>query len=107
MMSFDWNAFKNELALVTVEKDALHVYAALIVQIAAALALRRRLSDWAPWLAVVFVELLNETIDIALMVQIRHEHVAAGVHDLVNTMILPSMLLLTARYAPGLYVRGS
>jgi cell shape-determining protein MreD len=107
MMSFDWNAFKNELALVTVEKDALHVYAALIVQIAAALALRRRLSDWAPWLAVLLVELLNEMIDIALTAQIRHEHVAAGVHDLVNTMILPSMLLLTARYAPGLYVRGS
>lgn len=106
MASFDWIELKNELSRLTVEKDALHIYAAVAVQLTAALILRKPLSSWMPWFAVLAVELANEAGDILLDTtepHIREWQMVGGLHDIVNTMLLPTILLLLVRYVPGLF----
>lgn len=106
MPSFDWIVFKNELSQLTVEKDALHVYAALAIQATAAFLLRKSLSSWIPWTAVLLVELANEAGDILLNkteAHIREWQVVAGIHDIINTMVAPTFLLLLVRYVPRLF----
>ena len=106
MTTFDWIVFKNELSRLTVDKDALHIYAALLVQLAAAAVLKRALSSWLPWLAVLAIEIANEIGDVLLDTsepQLREWQVVGGVHDLVNTMILPTILLLLVRKTPHLF----
>jgi hypothetical protein len=104
--SFDWIVFKDQLSRLTVEKDALHVYAAFAVQVGTAFLLRKRLSSWIPWLAVLLVELVNEAGDILLdhtEPHLREWQGVGGIHDLVNTMILPTLLLLLVRHVPRLF----
>jgi len=107
LAAFDWITFKNELARLTVEKDALHIYAALVVQVLAASLLKKPLSSWVPWLAVLAVALVNEAGDILLdetEPQIRQWQIEGSIHDLVNTMLLPTFLLLLVRHRPILFV---
>lgn len=106
LASFDWVTFKNELARLTVAKDALHIYAAFLIQVCAAMLLRKSLGSVIPWLAVLLVELLNEVGDVLLNPTEEHLQewqIVGSLHDLVNTMLLPTMLLLIVRYAPGLW----
>ena len=58
-----------------------------------------------PWLTVLLLELVNEGLDMWLgeEVQLKRWQLEGAVHDLVNTMILPTALLLLCRYAPGLF----
>lgn len=101
----DWIAYKDEAARLAFEKDALHVYAAVVIQIAAAIVSRRTLGDLLPWLAVLMVECGNEIFDYIFSGEdeLRPWQVVAGFHDLVNTMILPTVLLLLCRHRPQLF----
>lgn len=87
------------------EKDALHIYAALLVQIAAARLSNRSLGDLLPWFCVLGFELVNEMIDIVRGEESRLMpwQVVSAVHDIINTMVLPSVMLLLCRRAPGLF----
>ena len=61
----DWEQVKAAISLWTeLERDALHIYAAILVQIVAAAALRRSLASLWPWLIVLAAALLNEALDI-------------------------------------------
>lgn len=95
----DWLLFKTELVRATaLSRDALHIYLGLLAHVGAALLLRRRLGDWLPWLAVLALAVGNEVAD--LWVDIWPEHAfqaASAIHDLVNTMILPTAVLAFAR----------
>ncbi len=87
-------------------QDALHIYLALGMQLAAALALRRPISHPLPWLCVLAVLVANEAADLfAERGRLREWQVLGGLRDLWNTMALPTMLLLLARYAPSLMSR--
>ncbi len=101
-----WIEFKDLLAAFTgLSEDALHIYAAMLVQAVAALLLRRRLRDWTPLLVVALVLLANETNDILSPGHpIEQWQIDGGVRDLWNTMLLPTVLFLLARYAPRLLV---
>ncbi len=90
------------------EKDALHIYAALFVQIAAALLSHRSLGHVFPWLAVLALELVNEVIDVVRGGEpnLMPWQVVSGVHDVINTMILPTALLLLCRRTPALFKFG-
>ena len=101
----DWLALKLELARMLIEKDALHIYAALLIQVVAAKLSRRSLGDWLPWLTVLGLELLNEALDIFRGGEPRLMpwQVVSGAHDIVNTMILPTVLLLLVRNAGDLF----
>lgn len=96
-----WLTFKTWIQAVTgLERDALHIYAAVSVQVVTAVLLRKPLSDWAPVSIVAALELLNEANDL------HQEHwpdrmlqVGASLHDIVNTMIMPVVILMLMRQA--------
>lgn len=101
----DWQEIKEAIALWTnLERDALHIYAALLAQVASALVLRKRLSHWLPWTFVLALAVGNELLDMKGDELIEQWEVDAGLHDLWNTMLLPTLLLLLARFATHLFV---
>ena len=99
-----WSDIKNLLESSTgLAEDALHVYAGVLIQIAAAAVTRRRLSSPVPWLVVLVLAVLNEISDTYLDRRPEEWELSAAKHDLWNTMLLPTVLLLTARFVPQLF----
>ncbi|WP_114952869.1 hypothetical protein [Sphingosinicella terrae] len=100
----DWTEFKDYLSLITdLDEDALHIYAAVLLQLVAAALMRRSLASPFPWLFVLLVLLLNEWADLREPGKpIEEWQVIGGLKDLWNTMVLPTLLLLLARFVPGL-----
>jgi hypothetical protein len=101
----DWMGLKGLAEALAVEKDALHIYAGFLIQVVAAFLLRKPLGHWLPWAAVLGVELANEAMDFRFGEEAQYQEwqwIGAR-HDLVNTMILPTLLLLLCRYAPRLF----
>jgi hypothetical protein len=81
------------------EKDALHIHAAIFLYLAAMAAFRRGRASGLPWVAVLLLELANEAYDV------RHNWVdgadwalSSSAKDLWNTMLWPTVLLLIGRY---------
>ena len=105
----DWLGLKLELARMLFDKDALHIYAALVIQIVAAKLSRRSLGHVMPWLTVLGLELVNEALDLVRGGEPRLMpwQVVSGVHDILNTMILPSVLLILCRRDPTLFQWGN
>jgi hypothetical protein len=87
--------------------DALHVLVGTVVWVGIALLWRRPLSDWWPWLALVVLLVINESVD--LWVE-RWPDVAMqygeAAKDLLLTMILPTLLMLLIRANPRLFSRS-
>jgi hypothetical protein len=99
----DWQQIKETIAVWTdLERDALHIYAALIAQVGSALLLRRSLAHWLPWLFVLALAIGNELLDMYGNGRVEDWEIDSAVHDLWNTMLLPTLLLLLARFAPRL-----
>lgn len=84
--------------------DAVHVIAGVVVMIAAALLLRKPVTSSTPWLVVLALSVLNEVIDLFVQ-QWPHPGMAYGesMKDLLLTMLLPTLLLLTSRSFPRIY----
>ncbi len=101
----DWMAFKTYLATLVVEKDALHIYAAVGIQLAVAALSRRSLAHWLPWTVVLAAEIMNEGFDMWFGEEphIARWQVDGATHDFFNTMALPTLLMLLTRYAPSLF----
>ena len=101
----DWVGLKNEAARMLFDKDALHIYAGLLIQVAAARLSRRSLGHLLPWLVVLGFEVVNEIIDVWRGGEqgLKAWQVVSGVHDLINTLIVPTVLLLLCRHARGLF----
>jgi hypothetical protein len=102
-----WIDFKIYLTQVTdLSQDALHIYGAVLIQLAAALLLRRSLASLMPLLVVFLLLLVNEAVDLWLPRETLGEwQVLAGLRDLWNTMALPTLLWLLARFTPSLLTR--
>jgi hypothetical protein len=90
-----------------ISMDALHVIIGVILQLAAALLMRRSIADWPPVLAVLAIELANEANDL------RTERwpepamqYGEGIKDVLLTMFLPVLLLAVARTRPQLLRRS-
>ena len=102
----DWEQVKAAISLWTeLERDALHIYAAILVQIVAAAALRRSLASPWPWLIVLAAALFNEVLDITRDGIFEDYERGAALHDLWNSMLVPTLLALLVRFAPRLFVR--
>lgn len=102
----DSEAIKAAIAAWTgLERDALHIYAALVIQLGSAALLRRTLASPWPWLSVLAFAMANEWLDMSGDRLIEQWEKEAALHDLWNTMLLPSFLLLVARFAPSLMTR--
>ena len=101
-----WVELKDALELTTgLSEDALHIYAALLIQVAAAFLTRRSLAHPLPWATVLGLALVNEWADIWNDAIHEQWETRATVHDVVNTMVLPTLLLLLARVAPPILRR--
>ena len=101
-----WFYFKEWLEATTrLDMDALHVHAGLLLQLLAAWTFRRSLRSPIPWLIVLGAEMANEAYDLSIDAWPEAERLSQwgeSVKDLINTMIVPTLLLVLARYAPGL-----
>ena len=94
-------AIKTTIILATgLSRDALHIYFGLGVFLLSAAALRKSLRSYLPWLAVwaaaLFGELLDMRDDFAFYGYWRWD---AGMHDVLNTLFWPSVLMLLARHS--------
>ena len=86
-----------------VSMDALHVLAGVLLQLSFAALTRLPLKAWRPWLFLLVLALLNEAGD--LWVERWPEpamQYGEGIKDVALTMLLPTLLMLVARYRPGI-----
>jgi hypothetical protein len=80
-------------------KDALHIYAGLLLFFLAAALLRWPIRGWRPWAAVLVMALAGEAWDIADTLragsQLRPDN---NWHDIWNTLFWPTAIMLMARW---------
>lgn len=95
-----FQAAKQAVQLWTgLEKDALHIYVGLGVFLATALALRRTVRSVRPWLAVLFVAVLGEALDLRDGLRgLASWRWTDSAHDILNTLFWPTVLIVLARY---------
>lgn len=88
---------------VAFSSDSLHVIVGVLLLLGVALALRKPISSWRPWLVLLVLIGVNEFVDLSLgrwpQLELRY---AESVKDLLLTMFLPTLLLLAARWRPTL-----
>ena len=103
----DWHQIKEWLEQASgLDMDAFHIYAGLLIQVLAALALRRSLRSPIPWLIVLAAAIANEVYDYNYDYWAGAERAlqrAESYKDLWNTMLAPTLLLLLARLRPQLF----
>lgn len=92
---------------ITFSSDSLHVMGGVVVLLASAILLRKSLSSGGPWLVVLALTCLNEFIDLRFP-QWRDPgmNYAESAKDLMLTMALPTLLLISARLFPLLWNPG-
>lgn len=102
-----WSWHEAKLFLehsVTFSPDALHVIASVVVLLLVGLLLRKPVTSWWPWIVVLVSTLINEFVD--LWVEEWPDpgmQYGEGAKDLLLTMFLPTLLLVTSRKFPRLY----
>jgi len=105
----DWHQVKLWISGASgLDMDALHVHVGVLAQVGIALLLRKRLSSPWPWLVLAATALANEFYDFQYEVwPTRWQQFLESVKDVWNTMLLPTVILLLARFAPGLFATPS
>lgn len=100
-----WLEIKIWLEAVTeLDRDALHIYGAVGIQLLTALFFRRSLGSIWPWLFAFSAAIANEYVDMqsAGVTEAAIAYAEAeSIHDLWNTMILPTLFFLIARFWPS------
>ncbi|MGB7374462.1 hypothetical protein [Pontixanthobacter sp.] len=98
--TIEWQDTKTALAtLADLSRDALHIYAALIIFLGACWIFRWRARSVKPWALVLLCQCINEYVDMQNMLADDGVIWIWGtIKDTVNTMILPTLILLAARY---------
>lgn len=95
------------VSTIELSKDALHIYVGLAVLLIAAVVLRKPLQSIVPWLLVLALAVIGELADMRDdILSLGYWRWGASVHDILNTLFWPSVLLLLARFsvlfgAPG------
>lgn len=102
-----WLDVKRDLVeLTALDRDALHIYAAILILFATVWLCRLNLSDWRGLIPLVVLELLNEFADLRYEIwppADRGMQWWASAHDIVNTFAVPVLLILVARrYRPNM-----
>jgi hypothetical protein len=87
------------LQLTGLSRDALHVYAGMLVFVVGAALLRKRLHSPIPWLLVLVVACGMEALDARDDMQLfGYWRTGASLHDIVNTALWPTIIFLICRY---------
>jgi hypothetical protein len=92
----------NTLAL---DNDSLHLFVGGVLLLAAANLLQRPVSSWRPWLVVLVPTCFNELADLWVeqWTDMQAQQYGESLKDLLLTMLLPTLLLLTTRGLPWIY----
>lgn len=102
----EWFEIKNWLEASTgLARDALHIYVAVLVQLIAALLFRRSLANILPWTMVFLAVMINEYLDYSYVpaaLAASQVYLDDSVHDIWNSMLLPTIFLLIANLWPRL-----
>jgi hypothetical protein len=89
-----WIGYKDAIVrYLDLSNDSLHVHGALILLFGSAILIRRRPDNLFSWLIVLIAELFNEYADLRGDAP-GEDSIAAGLHDLYNTMFWPTLILL-------------
>lgn len=86
------------------DRDALHIYGAVIIQFGLSLFFRRSLASPWPWIAVFIVAVANEYLDYQRVGDSAESIAffqAEGFKDMWNTMVIPTFLMMVARFWPA------
>ena len=90
-----------KLAIVTatgLSKDALHIYVGLAVFLAAAVVLHKPLRSIVPWLVIFAMAIAGEVLDMRDdIASLGYWRWGASLHDVLNTLFWPTVLLLIAK----------
>ena len=102
-----WADLKDGIVFYTgLERDAVHVHAALLLYIAAMGIFRQSRRSRVPWLVVLAVELANEAYDFRHNLDMGSDMAfSLGLKDLWNTMLWPTVLLVVGRYTNWFHKR--
>lgn len=101
----DWLQIKDEVTASTgLERDALHVYGGTLGVLVFACLLRRSVAHLLTWLLVFGVELGNEAMNMTGDRLGGQWEWDGARHDLWNTMLSRTNLLLAACFVPDLFV---
>lgn len=92
-MRSDYQIFKLwVLAVIPLTKDAIHVYIGFLCLLIGLVVFRRRLSSYQALIPGLVVSLLLEVFDLR-----DGYSVSASLHDIVNTNLMPLVLVTLAR----------
>ena len=87
-----------------IEHGTLHVIVGMLLWLIFALLFRRPLTAWLPWLLVFGVIVWNETVDLWFEIwPDPGRQYGEGFKDILLTMVVPTVLMLAARYRPDLF----
>ncbi|RIA43534.1 hypothetical protein DFR49_1756 [Hephaestia caeni] len=93
-----WSQAKIWLSQVLgLSPDALHVHVSILAMLAAAVLWRQRMDRVLPWLTVLALEIVNEMLDLSAP-DSGENTLHASLHDLANTMFLPTIILVCLRF---------
>jgi hypothetical protein len=93
---------------VAIDHDSLHVITGVLLLLALALAIRRPVSSWYPWLWLLAFILWNETVDLWVeQWPDPGQQYGESAKDVLLTMFLPTVLMAALRWKPGLFAGGA
>lgn len=102
-----WSLYDAKLFLehsLSVTPDALHIFAGVLSMFVLAVVLCKPLSHWAPWAGVLLLACLNEAVDVWVeRWSSTAMQLGEGAKDVMLTMLLPTLIVLSTRLAPALY----
>lgn len=93
-----WIGYKTRLVeYVGLTNDAMHVHGSILILFVSAIIFRRRPDSIWCWLVVFAAELFNEYADLEGLAP-GEASIDASVHDLYNTMLWPTVILILGRF---------
>jgi hypothetical protein len=93
-----WIGYKTRLVdYVGLTNDAMHIHGSILILFVSAIILRRRPDSIWCWLIVLIAELFNEFADLKGLAP-GEASMDASVHDLYNTMLWPTVILILGRF---------
>ena len=99
----EWITIKSAIVgSLGLDSGAAHVLASFVALVALAILFRRPLSSLLPWLGVLVLELANEAATGFADGALEDWELASSIRDVPLVMALPTLVLLSHRFAPQL-----
>ena len=87
------------LSLVQLTKDAVHIYVGFLCLLVSVIILRRSLASYSALILGLIVSCIMEIFDLRHNLIVTGSlHLAGSLHDLINTNMIPFLLVLLTRW---------